>query len=357
LADKPLTGGWGVRAEFYISAPTLYPKFFFKKRTQPMPSENKTMTPEELDLADETLEEALGTLDEDFDDESPDTPDPTEYKKVGRPRKRSEDPMDMIGELSIFDETEPRSMINIVPDLVSAAMKRLNATKRHLFIIDERALKKRLKPDAITSRLRLSFWDEYTRAQDMQKTMLVSNIVKGACSLDYFYKRILTDDRRLAWIVSPPKDYALAMRELLDLGIDEWRDILAMPNQDRKGRVDHRLIAQKIKIVQMLDLRVKGAIVQKLQVQNKNLNMNVNATAEGLGPILIPENLSIEELIDLEARLDRIKSKGEKVLLTEAPGAGEFSNMGRITGREYTSTEATEYADVVEVEALEKTRE
>jgi hypothetical protein len=107
----------------------------------------------------------------------------------------------------------------------------------------------------------------------------------------------------------------------------------------------------------MLDLRVKGAIVQKLQVQNKNLNMNVNATAEGLGPILIPENLSIEELIDLEARLDRIKSKGEKVLLTEAPGAGEFSNMGRITGREYTSTEATEYADVVEVEALEKTRE
>lgn len=241
--------------------------------------------------------------------------------KVGRPQKPDTGPLTTIGLYSIFDETEERSLINIVPEEVRIAMLRLASHHEKLFFKDERVFKKEVDPDAITARIRLSFWDEYTRAQDTKTGMRVQNFVRGACSPDYFYKSILPNDYKLAWIVCPPKDYFLAMRDLLEEGIDQLRDIITLPHKDGK-KINTSLIAQKIKVIQMLDLRVKGAIVQKLQIdqQTKSLNVNVEQPALGVG------EMSLEELQALEEQISKVQRLAAP-LLPETNGITE--TMGR----------------------------
>lgn len=235
----------------------------------------------------------------------------SENRPVGRPRKFSPGPLDQVGGMSIFDENETRALINIVPESLKVVMLRIAKTRRHLYFEDERVLKKKLSPDALTCRIRLAFWDEYARAQDKNVMMTVGGIVRGACSPDYFYSYLLKDEKKVAYIICPPVDYMLAMRELLDLGLGEWRDILALPNQSKKGVIDYRLISQKVKIVQMLDLRVKGAIVQKFR--NENLNLNVTADAM---PALDPSLMSLEELTALENQLERVKALAPAEMLS-----------------------------------------
>lgn len=276
---------------------------------------------------------------QDFDPTTNLPPQNTETvpKKRGRPKNADETRMDQIGEVSIFDESQPRTLINIVTPDVQIAIKRLSQRRRHIFFLDEREFKKRVDPDAVTSRLRLSFWDEYTRAQDKGETMKVKNICNGCCSVDYFYKAVLTNSNKLAWIICPPKDYMLAMRELLDVGIDEWRDILTMKHVNKKGQINVALIAQKIKIVQMLDLRVKGAIIQKLQVSQKNLNVNVD------GPAL-HEDMSMEDLQALESQLNRITEAAAPLRLTPS----EPYNVTEAEGRRVN--EAADGAETYEAE-------
>lgn len=270
-----------------------------------------------------------------------------EEKKLGRPEKEDQGPLDHIGTLSIFDETQPRTLINIVPEELRIALRRLQQKKSRLFFQDERVFKKMVDPDAVTCRLRLSFWDEYTRAQDLGKRMVISNIVRGACSLDYFYKQVMTDMNKMAWICCPPKDYVLAMRELLDLGIDEWRDILAMPHRSKSGKPDVALIAQKIKIVQMLDLRVKGAIVQKLQVRQHNSSVNVNVTTNTETP-MIPDNISLEELELIEKRLEAVKEVTGPLMLGTGTAESDPNKILDTSGRRQSMRE--DKADTYEAE-------
>lgn len=219
--------------------------------------------------------------------------------------------------LSIFDPNFERSLINIVPDVVKAAMIRTQGQAAEIFYYTEHKLKKYCDPDETIQRLKLSFWDEYNRAQDHCVEMKTINIIRGSCSMEYFYKVVMPDNKAVAWIISPPKDLFLMQREMLEVGLDEQREILMMPVRYKKeivrfkngvpqkyseDFVDHKLIDQKIKIIESLKLRVWGAVTQKIQHANLNMNLNSSQTAG-----LIPENASMDDLLKLESSLKRIQ--------------------------------------------------
>lgn len=237
------------------------------------------------------------------------------------------------------DEQIPKYAITIkdFSDPNSLASKTKNCGKLHdalmtmpdeMLLMAETDYYKKFKPDEVLSRLKYSFWDEYARALDNDRFMSVQNIVRGVCYSDYFVDRICTNYEKLGWIILPPKDYVLGMRSLLELGTSRLKDILECDfvthhkkwNKDKQRydkwtTVNAAVMKEVRATVEYIDQRVKGAIVQRLAIEQKtsstNLNINQNSTpAIDAG---IPTNM--EELLKLEEKLVRI----EKLAAKHAP--------------------------------------
>lgn len=253
---------------------------------------------------------------------------------MGRPKSQSFAAMKLpmiIEESSVLDEDNPYSLINLVPGEIRAAM---DAIPVHYYGISEFELRRTAKPTAEVARLRVNFWDEYLRAVDQKRKMEMVSVLKGGvCHPNYFYNVVLKEPKWVAYITIPPADYQLALREMLDLGLDRLREVLILPIVEKvpitvkeknadTGKIEYRtefiqqtntkLISEIVKITNMLDLRVKGAILQKVQVENRNLNIHANAD----DPNVFLADATMNQLEAMEKKIERMKKEME---LLDAP--------------------------------------
>jgi hypothetical protein len=186
----------------------------------------------------------------------------------------------------IFDESNPRSMINLIPPIMAEKVRVAVGAKPGYFHMDERALAKHLAklsrntrgPNVTDNRLRLKFWDEYDRAQHENTKMNMTNVYAGVCSREYFSSCYLASPEKVCWLILPPASYVVKMEEALAFGIEQMRDILDEPNffwDKGRKKVNVKLLELKAKIVHMLDNRVKGAVPQ--QIEQRSMNVNVSS--------------------------------------------------------------------------------
>jgi hypothetical protein len=219
-------------------------------------------------------------------------------------------PTDHGAGVDLWTRTDPRSVINIAGDQLAEAMLTASKERPELFQLDERDLYKemKVKPNPTDNRLRLRFWDEYDRSQSYQKSMEMHLVYAGVCSKQYFYGRYLTLAEKVAWLLCPPASYMVKMEEALAFGIERLRDILEINPMLASGKVDSRLADIQMKIVALLDMRVKGAVVQK--IEQKNMNLNLSTADNALGKQLIGASMEQIEgrLKELEKR-DRVPHK------------------------------------------------
>jgi hypothetical protein len=250
---------------------------------------------------------------------------------AGRPKKSptsfpiSHQLADSAPDVSLFDSDNPLSVINMVEEAVAKAI--MGIPPRFLKMT-ETQLRKEVKPDDVLCRLKLTFWDEYQRAQDAKRMIHVTKLLQGTgCTKERFYETILRDPGQVAWMVTPPVDHLIQLRELLDLGLARQREMLLLPfvyketKVDQQGnvkkirKVDARVMAQVNQAVNVLLDRVLGAVMQKVAVQQQSLNVNVNKTHED-----VFDTASLEALEAMEKRLDKLSDefKGIVPSLVEA---------------------------------------
>lgn len=224
-------------------------------------------------------------------------------------------------EVAVYVENRPNAVINLVDVHVRRAMEQVPQSLRTM---SEMRLRKELNPDEVTCRLRISFWDEYQAAQDENRKMLVSNIMRGVTYSEYFYKHVIHDPRKMAWIICPPGDYMLALRDSLHIGVEKIREILSQPlvkkvprmrrkkpEVDANGQIiydevfDYRLAALVKPIVEKLLDRIHGAVAQKLQSESKNLHVHV--PGEPLAPTITGDLADIDrQLTTIQQKLNQI---------------------------------------------------
>lgn len=218
------------------------------------------------------------------------------------------DPLDSTA-VAVKDEDNPRSIVNIVSDRLKASILRvpdeyLNQDPDDLL----RMLKKSgYRPSATDNRLRLSFWREYERAQDLQAQIVISNVHGNFISRQYFYFGFATNPKRLAWMLTPPLDYALSMEEALLHGVDRIREILDMPLYNKAGAPDPKVAGVIIEAVKVLDTRVKGAVIQK--IAQTNLHVNVDKSTRGARFNEAPEDMET-----LNKRLGELEREARGVI-------------------------------------------
>jgi len=232
-------------------------------------------------------------------------------------------------EVEYYNKDNDRSVYNMVSPRIQEKLKRLSV--QELLLTDEWELKEIIKPTPTLNRLRISFWREFDRAQTKNTDMKMVKVYAGICPKEQF-ERYLDNDNHTVWILKPPVDYVNAMEEALMFGIDRLREILEIPLvqtrhiklRDADGadyldtyeEFDPKTAELLIKTVAMLDMRVKGALVQKVEqkviAENRNVNANLTAT------VSVEKKETVEEAAlqigveDLDGEIKRLEETIKK---------------------------------------------
>ena len=212
-------------------------------------------------------------------------------------------------ELIFWEEGNPNCVVNLLtPRLKKAAM----AIPGHLLGMSADTLRKKIKANSMDEQLRVSFWEEYFVASDNNQKMRIEAIYPRVCVREYFYRHFVDNPARFAYMLHPPPEYMLQMKSLLTLGLRRFEEILQMPLTNEKGVVNSKLVSEIVRIVMLVDNRVKGSVVQKVQLEQKSVNVNLNyeppkkiedidaelkAVEKELRQLATPEKQPVEEFL------------------------------------------------------------
>lgn len=217
----------------------------------------------------------------------------------------------------IWDEANPRSLVNILP--VKTADQIREAAKSHpdLFGLDERSLRAEFKklnyfPNATDNRLRINFWMEYERAQTVLKPMVLNRICDGVIVHGYFTDRYLRNPFHVAWMLTPITGYETVATEALQYGLETLRDILGEDHTLPGGGLNLKLVELKLKVVAMLDLRLKGIPTQR--IEQKTLGYTLHDSMKDVSAHTMGTNM-----IDLEARMKELERRERRALNLPEP--------------------------------------
>jgi hypothetical protein len=219
----------------------------------------------------------------------------------------------------IKDKSEPRSIINITPGNFSRAVELI---PDEFFELSERELRHNGDCGEIEEKVRIAFWREYDQAQVAKRNIHVTNVHKGTCSQQHFYRKVLTNPYKMAYVLTPPQEYALELEEMIAVGFRNLREIMALPLYTSKGFVDARVAEVKLKIFESVMNRAKGALVYK--TESKNLNVNVDASS-GVptgadGKVITPEELD-KKLNEIRALVgEQINVQAQEIGSSESEG-------------------------------------
>lgn len=203
-------------------------------------------------------------------------------------------------EIVFWEENDPKSLVNLVTDRMRELMRQLPP---ELLGQSEKELRRRLDPTWLQDQLRLAFWDEYFLTIDNnQNRMRPGAIFANCCSKETFYTQI-ENPLFLAFLTKPPAGYMLKMRSLLDMALERMREILTLDLTNPNGTVNTKLIAEIVKIAALADNRVKGAVTQKIQIDQTSKNLHVTTNYE---PPKTHQDLD-KELKDIENQILQLK--------------------------------------------------
>ncbi len=214
--------------------------------------------------------------------------------------------------IDFWGELAPESFVHRLPPTIKKAVLEIPA---YLLLMSEDELERRLDPDELTSQMRIAFWDQYEVMQlTNKKTIHIEAVHANICSKEFFYRFFLKDHKKMAWMLKPPPNYDIRAKSLLDLGYRQMAKVLRMPLQDAKGKVDHTIIEKMLKITMMLDQRVKGAVIQKMQVHQKTENVH-HHTREAIPSGGLPAQSELEKI---ERELLELRGAPKLVTVSES---------------------------------------
>lgn len=225
-------------------------------------------------------------------------------------------PIDTPG-IEVWDELNPRSVINLLPDYAKSAMLTLKNDYPQYVDVEEGGLRTRLRDEKrqinpTDHRLRYQFWIEYDNVQRFgMKHMVLGRVCRGVCSDGYFRKTYLKEPYKLAWMLCPPTHYLTKVTEALDFATAKLREILELPVEKKNGKIDYSLVKIQMAIQKQLDAqatnREPGPGAQHIHIHNAP-----SATASQItdAATKISEQVLHEQIRDMRTRNERLRNGG-----------------------------------------------
>jgi hypothetical protein len=228
----------------------------------------------------------------------------------------------------MLDKSDPRGLYNLLPKFMQECADLINPDD----LEDELALE--LFPDTngqppnLWRTLKYAFWDEYDRCQRHENNQLmVEKFCFGIMPRARFRKEVCKT-KLLAWLITPPLTYIQRVKEIHELGLASQTEVMKIKINPDKPNV--KLIEAQIKIFQFADVRLKGAIVQKIQQQNLNVNVDGNKQS------LPAKQLTLDEI---QLEIERLQAQSQALL---APARVQLDAQKLITGQYQANQEIIE---------------
>ena len=175
--------------------------------------------------------------------------------------------------LSIDDENDPFSIVNIAPSIIA---ERLKTIPKEYFELGEEDLCHKAGVTSLEDRLRTSFWLEYVRAIRTEEQMNAPNIFAGVCTLNQF-RKACESMYKLLYIIRPRPDFHVEAESLLLLATRRMRQVLEVEpiKTDENGdivKIDHKLIAHQYRIYQNMVALNRPEEPKKIELEAKHLH-------------------------------------------------------------------------------------
>lgn len=204
---------------------------------------------------------------------------------------------------------ERKSVREMLPPYVREAV---DSVPEELKLMDEKQLRKHVKPNPSVQALRNSFWIEYARCLDKGvEWMRISNIISGICSIEYWTHVVMKSSGLVEWVLRPPISYNKAMEEALYFGVEKLREIMDLPfvttRVDPKTGFEVQIIDTKVadlvlKAFMIADTRVKGSVVQRSETKTLNVQAKMSDVKGAM------ESQSME---DIERKLKDLRKRDQ----------------------------------------------
>lgn len=165
--------------------------------------------------------------------------------------------------ISVWDEDEEHSILNILNNKTELAMA-MKKVPDNLKDMDTFELRETCNPSPLVNQLRLSFWREYDRSMGTGTSIRIENMLATICSKRVF-RRVLTKSPNVAWILTPPQNYADGVRDVIETCLHKMR--MALTQLDISDTKD---LSAVLKIYEAFDKRVHGDYVQKHEHKHKS---------------------------------------------------------------------------------------
>lgn len=222
---------------------------------------------------------------------------------------------------TIYDPNNPDSLINIIPERMRPVLMRIKDKMPRVLFQTEGELRQFILPDERDERLRLSFWDEYNHSTAHGKMMSLAAFLSGVAAWETWVTVYEPNDKKMMWIFCPPVSYQSAMRNILHKGTERLMEIMSLPILDPDGKPDSKVIVNILRAFQLVDMRVKGAVTQKLQIQQQSLNVNATITQDmpSIQSGQPVDTLQLEELEKLEKRIAQARRDSRRLISSMSP--------------------------------------
>jgi hypothetical protein len=215
---------------------------------------------------------------------------------------------------TLYDGDNPDSLLNRIPARLVPIFERVKHKLPKTLLSDEKSVRRYVEPDDRDDRVRLAFWDEYNASTAAGKRMSLQSIISGTCSWESWITAYEPHDKRMCWIFTPPTSYVSQMRHILHRGTERLLEIINLPMLTDEGKVDIKVANLILRAWQLADMRVKGGVMQKVQIEQKSMNLNLNAESSVDHLRSQVSAMDLQELESLEARIERAKKDSYKHL-------------------------------------------
>ena len=188
--------------------------------------------------------------------------------------------------------------------------------KDHLYRVHQ------FRPTVAENRYRYQFWLEYENSVRDSRQMRMTNVYYFVGAESTFKKLVLSDPRRLAWMICRPAGYESTAREMLQYGMSKLRQVLEKDAFEGE-KPNMKLLEMQYKIVQMMDLRMHGAPTQKLQQLTVNATLGANGQLQEIGDKGNMDEIKrkLEDLRERKRKLEGRVAEPAQPAASPAPGA------------------------------------
>lgn len=214
-------------------------------------------------------------------------------------------------ENSVAEITPMDAALSVLTDKLRS---RYNEVPKEYLEMSDEEIEKEFAFTKTDRMIRICLWKEIARAQEFSLPKInITKMLKGVCSAPTFFQHLLQNDIRVAYYLRPPQAYESQVGELIDIGVKKLREAFDAKLVYSNGHLDARAAKTLLDILAYFEDRTKGAIEQKIKMENKNSNVTVNITTPSMGELDKKLNELRNKLADY-ASVDLVHSLPERTV-------------------------------------------